>query len=170
MKLDQAAIRKLEQILNSELSQYETYLSLLEQEQHSVVVLKAESVSSLSDKRSKVVDRITQLRDQRNALVAELSGQEAMRLSEFIEVACEPLDRKRLRDLVKQIKEKLALVERKSSEFSQILNFSLGLVNGEISILWSASQSVNRVYNSFGTLTEASQPAAPRVGSLLGEA
>jgi len=72
--------------------------------------------------------------------------------------------------LVEKIRGKAKDVEAKSREFNQVLSYSLGLVNGELSLLWSASQPVTRVYNSFGSMTNGVQPAPPRNGSLLGEA
>ncbi len=156
--------------MEQELASYSEYLALLAQEQVSVVGLKAEQVSALSERRAEVVQRISELRDKRLALVAEVSRGEEQRLSEIIRVACAPADANRLDKLIKQIKAILAVVESKSREFNQVLNFSLGLVNGEISLLWSASQSVTRVYNAFGTVNESVQPKAPRAGSLLGEA
>ena len=170
MKLDFSQVKKLEHILTQELAQYGTYLTLLDQEQKGVVALKSDRVAALSQQRSKVADTIAQLRAERLEFVESVSGTPGVRLSDVLEEACEPGDRKRLLTLVQQMRDKLAIVEKKSSEFTQVLNFSLGLVNGEISILWSASQTVNRVYNSFGALTESAQPAAPRAGSLLGEA
>jgi hypothetical protein len=170
MKLEPRAVKTLERLLEQELASYSEYLALLAQEQASVVGLKAEQVSLLSQRRSEVVTRIAELRDQRLALITEVSGNEEQRLSDFIRVACIPSDAKRLDKIITQIKAIVAVVESKSREFNQVLNFSLGLVNGEISLLWSASQAVTRVYNAFGAVNEASQPSAPRVGSLLGEA
>jgi|LakMenEpi03Aug12_release.lakeMendotaPanAssembly.Ray.scaffolds.fasta_scaffold868061_1 hypothetical protein len=170
MKLDPRAVKTLERLLEQELSSYSEYLALLAQEQVSVVGLKAEQVSVLSQRRSELVIRIGEIRDKRLALVAELSGNQEQKLSELIRVACTPADAKRLDKLISQIKAILKIVESKSREFNQVLNFSLGLVNGEISLLWSASQSITRVYNAFGTVNEAVQPSAPRNGSLLGEA
>ena len=72
--------------------------------------------------------------------------------------------------LIEKIRAKIKRVEAKSKEFNQILSYSLGLVNGELSLLWSASQPVSRVYNAFGSITQGVQPAPPRNGSLLGEA
>jgi len=72
--------------------------------------------------------------------------------------------------LIEKIRAKIKQVEAKSKEFNQILSYSLGLVNGELSLLWSASQPVSRVYNAFGSITQGVQPAPPRNGSLLGEA
>jgi len=170
MKLNTGAVQQLERILERELSCYTEYLALLAEEQKSVVGLKPDQVEELSARRSEVVNLIGDLRDQRLKIVAEVTGNHDTRLSDFIKTNCAPADAKRLDKIASQIKAILTVVESKSREFSQVLNFSLGLVNGEISLLWSASQSVTRVYNSFGSVKEATQPAAPRTGSLLGEA
>lgn len=170
MKLSPRAVKTLERVLEQELACYSEYLALLAEEQVGVVRLKAEQVALLSQRRSEVVSRIAELRDQRLEIVASVSNDEERRLSDIIRSSCASADAKRLEKLVTQIKAILAVVESKSREFSQVLNFSLGLVNGEISLLWSASQSVTRVYNAFGAVNEASQPSAPRAGSLLGEA
>lgn len=170
MKLSPRAVKTLEEILEQELVCYTAYLAFLAEEQVNVVKLKAEQVALLSERRSEQVSRIAELRDQRLELVASVSEDEERPLSEIIRDACTPVDAKRLGKLVTQIKAVIQVVESKSREFNQVLNFSLGLVNGEISLLWSASQSVTRVYNAFGSVREASQPSAPRAGSLLGEA
>jgi hypothetical protein len=170
MKLNPGAVKQLERILERELSCYTDYLALLAEEQKSVVGLKPDQVEALSTRRSEVVTLIGDLRDQRLKLVADVTGNHDTRLSDFIKTSCAPADAKRLDKIASQIKAILTVVESKSREFSQVLNFSLGLVNGEISLLWSASQSVTRVYNAFGSVTEATQPTAPRTGSLLGEA
>jgi len=135
-----------------------------------VVTLRADEVAVLSHRRAQVVARLESLQEARSALVEQVSGREAMRLTDFVEQACALVDKKRVMALVRKMKDVLQAVEEKSREFTQVLNFSLGLVNGEISLLWSASQSVTRVYNAFGSVQEAVQPGAPRIGSLLGEA
>lgn len=170
MRLNASQISELENILKQELLSYESYLTLLATEQQSVITLQADKVTKYSEQRSQIVDELAKWRDRRVSLVSSFSGSEETRLSDFIEHACEPSEKKRLLNLASRLKATVKQAERRSAEFNQILNFSLGLVNGEISLLWSASQSVTRVYNSLGALTETSQPAAPRVGSLLGEA
>ena len=170
MKLDTRGARSLEKILEEEISLYVEYVGILTQEQSCVVTLRADEVSVLSHRRAQVVARLETLQEARSAFVEQVSGREAMRLTDFVEQACALVDKKRVMTLVRKMKDVLQAVEEKSREFTQVLNFSLGLVNGEISLLWSASQPVTRVYNAFGSVQEAVQPGAPRVGSLLGEA
>jgi hypothetical protein len=170
MKLDARVVKKVERILEDEYALYVEYLAVLSQEQSSVIALKAEQVSALSTRRAEIINRLSALRDERTVLIEEGNDGEPRRLSEVIEQSCPQPERKKLLALISKIKISLRKVEEKSKEFNQVLGFTLGLVNGEISLLWSASQSVTRVYDSFGSLHEARQPSAPRAGSLLGQA
>ncbi len=170
MKLDAGTIRSIEKLLAAELAEYDKYLKLLEQEQKAVVKLDADQVTLLGAQRGEVVDQLQQLKDERSKIIAAAVGNDSCRASELIQQGCSPGDKKRLMALIEKIREKAKQVECKSREFNQVLSYSLGLVNGELSLLWSASQPVTRVYNSFGSMTNGVQPAPPRNGSLLGEA
>jgi hypothetical protein len=72
--------------------------------------------------------------------------------------------------IIEKVKLRIKEIENRSREFGQVVNFSLGLVNGSMSLLWSATQPVSKVYNAFGAMKQGVQPAPPRSGSLLGEA
>lgn len=170
MKLEPKALKTLETSLDEELNQYNDYLRILEQEQERVVTLKTDELVEFSARRSKIIDRLSQLRDIRVSIVSSLAGDESTKLSDFVDGLPASADKSRLASYVEKIKSAVVAVDRKTKEFTQVLNYSLGLVNGEISLLWSASQTVSRVYNAFGSVVEGAQPAPQRVGSLLGEA
>ena len=170
MKLTIADIKAVENFLHEEIALCDEYMKIVTQEQAAVLKLDSESVAKFSEQRAIVVEKLTQLRDNRALLVERLTGDEFTRVSAMIAQGCGPSDKKRLLALTDKVKLKLAQLEQKTREFNQIVNFSLGLVNGEISLLWSATQPVSRSYNAFGTLTEGVQPGPIRAGSLLGEA
>lgn len=170
MKLEPKVLKTLETSLDEELTQYNDYLRILEQEQERVVTLKTDELVEFSARRSKIIDRLSQLRDIRVSIVSSLAGDESTKLSDFVDGLPASADKFRLASYVEKIKSAVVAVDRKTKEFTQVLNYSLGLVNGEISLLWSASQTVSRVYNAFGSVVEGAQPAPQRVGSLLGEA
>jgi flagellar biosynthesis/type III secretory pathway chaperone len=170
MKLEPSVLKTMETTLDEELRYYHEYLRILDQEQERVVTLKTDELVEFSAARSKLIDRLSQLRDARVALVASLVGNDSTKLSEFVEALAPSTDKTRLSAYVEKIKAAVAAVDRKTKEFTQVLNYSLGLVNGEISLLWSASQTVSRVYNAFGSVVEGAQPAPQRSGSRLGEA
>lgn len=166
------ASRSLEKLLEQELVLYQQYIEVLQKEQECIVRLKSERVAEYTQKRQIITDKLAELKDRRLELTASLidEDEEPLRLSEIVEIVDQPGDRQRLKGLIERVKGAIQTVERVTSEFTQVLQFSLGMVNGEISLLWSASQSVNRVYNAFGSVQEAVEPSAPRAGSLLGQA
>ena len=172
MILNTKASSSLEKLLEQELVLYQQYVEVLQKEQDCIVRLKSERVEEYTQKRQEITDKLTELKERRLELTSSLTeeDEEPLRLSEIVEIVDQPSDRQRLAGLIERIKGAIQTVERVTSEFTQVLQFSLGMVNGEISLLWSASQSVNRVYNAFGSVQEAVEPSTPRAGSLLGQA
>jgi FlgN protein len=170
MALNQNILREIEKIITEECGLVDQYLSLLDSEQEQVIKLKSEQVSGLSERRAVVADRLAGLRQGRDDLVRELNNNSKITLSELIAQRGSTADKKRLLPLIQKLKKKLKVFDDRNKEFSQIINFTLGLVNGSLSILWSATQTVTRCYNAFGAITESFQPTAPRVGTLLGKA
>ena len=169
MKLVIADIKALESFLQEEIHLCDEYLKIIALEQVAVVKLKSDLVAQHGETRALVVEKLGKTRDARALLVERVTGDPYTRVSEMIE-GCGPSDKKRMIALTQKVKARLAQVDKRTRELNQILNFSLGLVNGEISILWSATQSVARSYTSFGTINEGVQPGPPRAGSLLGQA
>jgi hypothetical protein len=170
MKLTTADVKTLEKFLVDEISLCDEYLKIIQQEQAAVVKLDAEKVSLLGEKRGAVVEKLTLIREDRALLVERITGDEFMRVTDMVNQGCAPSDRKRLLALTHKVKAHLAVVDKHTKELNQILNFSLGLVNGEISLLWSATQPVSRTYNAHGGMTEGVQPGPVRTGSSLGKA
>lgn len=170
MKLSITDVKALEKFLQEEILLCDEYLKIVALEQAAVVKLDPQNVSQHSDARNGVVEKLAQLRDARALLVERVTGDPFTRVSEMVAKGCGPSERKRLLTLTDKVKAKLAQVDKKTREFNQILSFSLGLVNGEMSILWSATQPVARSYTPYGTIQEGVQPGPPRAGSLLGEA
>lgn len=170
MKLTSADVKTLEKFLVDEVSLCDEYLKIIKDEQAAVVKLESETVTLLGEKRSVVVDKLTRLREERALLVERITGDEFTRVTDMINQGCAPSDKKRLLAVTNKVKARLAIVDKCTKEFNQILNFSLGLVNGEISLLWSATQPVSRTYNAYGGMSEGVQPGPVRTGSSLGKA
>ena len=170
MKLVSADIKILEKLLVEEIALCDEYLKIIVQEQAAVVKLDSANVTLLGEQRAVVVEKLSQLREERALLVERVTGDEFTRVSEMVAQGCGSADKKRLLGLAHKVKARLAVVDKKTREFGQVLNFSLGLVNGEISLLWSATQPVSRTYNAHGGVVEGVQPGPPRTGTSLGKA
>ena len=170
MKLTNADVKSLEKFLVDEVSLCDEYLKIIKEEQAAVVKLDAEKVTLLGEARSFVVDKLTRLREDRALFVERMTGDEFTRVTQVINQGCGPSDKKRLIALTQKVKARLVAFDKCTKEFNQVLNFSLGLVNGEMSLLWSATQPISRTYNAHGGLTEGVQPGPVRTGSSLGKA
>ena len=170
MKLTSADVKTLEKFLVDEIALCDEYVKIIQQEQTAVVKLDSETVTLLGEQRGVVVDNLTRVREERALLVERITGDEFMRVTDMVNQGCSPADKKRLLPLTLKVKARLAIVDKCTKEFNQILNFSLGLVNGEISLLWSATQPVSRTYNAYGGMSEGVQPGPTRTGSSLGKA
>jgi hypothetical protein len=170
MKLSLADVKSVEKFLQEEIVLCDEYLRILSLEQAAVIKLDSQNVSQHSEARNVVVEKLAKLRDSRALLVERVTGDPFTRVSEMVANGCGPTEKRRLLVLTEKVKGKLVQVDKKTRELNQILSFSLGLVNGEISILWSATQPVARSYTPYGTIQEGVQPGPSRVGSLLGEA
>ena len=59
---------------------------------------------------------------------------------------------KKLRELIKQ-------TQGKAREYSELLNFSSNLVNGSLSILWSATQGIFKSYGRDRNIHESYHPS-----------
>ncbi|MEY4669105.1 MAG: hypothetical protein RL518_1804 [Pseudomonadota bacterium] len=170
MKLSSADVKALEKFLIEEISLCDEYLTIIKEEQAAVVKLDSEKVTLLGDKRGVVVEKLTRIREDRALLIERITGDEFARVTDVVNQGCGPSDKKRLLGLAQKVKSRLAVVDKHTKELNQVLNFSLGLINGEISLLWSATQPVSRTYNAHGGLTEGVQPGPTRAGSSLGKA
>jgi hypothetical protein len=170
MPLDQKILKDIEVIIQDECKIIGEYLSLLSAEQEHVIKLKSDQVSSFADRRAVMTDTLAKLRAMRDELVRQINGNTRMTLTEVITTKGSAMDKRRFLPLIDKLKKRLSAFEDKNHEFSEVVNFTLGLVNGSLSILWSATQTVTRCYNAFGSITEAFQPTSPRGGSLLGRA
>lgn len=169
MKLTSGEIRTLEKFLLDEIALCDEYVKTLQREQAATIKLDPVAVTEFGEKRADIVEKLAAIRDERAILVERLTGDQTTKVTDLVTQGCGASDRKRLLALTNKLKTRLATVDSVSREFSQILNFSLGLVNGELSLLWSATQPVTRVYNAHGGMTEGVQPGPPRSGSSLGK-
>jgi hypothetical protein len=170
MKLTSTDVKALEKFLIDEVSLCDEYLKIMAQEQAAVVRLDSPTVTTLGEQRAVVIEKLNILREERCLLVERITGDAFMRITHVVTQGCGVADKKKLLTLTQKVKSRLALVDKATREFSQILSFSLGLVNGEMSLLWSATQPVTRTYNAHGGLTEGVQPGPTRTGSSLGKA
>lgn len=160
----------LEALLKEECSLYREYRKILELEVNSVTELEVERVADLTVQRQILSDRMQEVNEKRKELLSGFEAGDKTKLSEIIVKSCSRVDAARILPLVKTLRSEIEECQRFGSEFSQVLSFSQRLIDGTVSILRSASQSVNRLYTKAGKVQESFVPASSRVSSALRQA
>lgn len=162
--------RSLEVSLEREIRLYRDYLALLKEERQSITKFNAERVSFLSEKRGHIIDAMNEAHLARLELMKQFQNSEGKRLSEIIKLSFHPEDARRLLRLVGQLKGAVKYVRRSSGEFTSIVRFALGMVDGIRSIIWSATQHVSKSYSRQGEVKERLQPTSSRGSNVLKQA
>ncbi|MBN8549588.1 MAG: flagellar export chaperone FlgN [Deltaproteobacteria bacterium] len=163
-------VRELDSVLREELRLQKEYAEILNEERTSITTFKAEKVQSLSEKREVLSETIKRAAEKRAELMAMFPEHQGKRLSELIRAHCHPVDQERLMPLADALKLAVQNTKSLSTEFKQLASFSLNLVNGALSILWSATQNVTRSYTPNGKIKESAHSSGNRQAGVLKEA
>ncbi len=164
-------LRILENLIDTEVGLYREYLKVIELEKAHLRSPDAEKISQMSEKRQQLYDAMRIAEKKRMDYVANVSrdGAQSQRISDFIKRSFSPIESKRVLMKVESLKELVKKCHRESREFGQVVDFSLNMVGGLISIFWSATQSVVRSYTAHGRMRESFTPALTRSAGLLRE-
>jgi len=150
-------INSLQELLNKECSLHEEYISVLTEEREALKQFKSYEVSALSARREKLCVEIAKIQEQRINFLDHFPDAKNKKLSELIARYCHPDEARKLNPLIKRLKGLLSQSKALGTEFNQIVDFSLTLVNGTLSILWSATQNVTKSYSRKGQVQEKYQ-------------
>ena len=158
MERDPRFISSLQLLLEEECKIHLEYIEVLTQEQKALIKFDEPLVGKLSARRSELCDAMAKIQERRAAFMGQFPDAENKKLSELIVKYCHPDDARKLNPLVKKLKTLVTRSRGLANEFNQVVDFSLTLVNGTISILWSATQTVTRSYSKKGIVKESFQP------------
>ena len=170
IRRDPALVRNLMQILDSECKLHERYLQLLQREQESVVAADLKKIARISAEREKLNTAIQTAQDKRLAFLSRYPQGNEIKLSEWVESHLHPADRAALAPSIIRLKGLVQQGKTRSSDLAQLVSFSLGLVGGCLSIIWSATQGVFRSYAPNGVVKESSHPVKSRQQGTLKQA
>jgi hypothetical protein len=170
MVADAALVWALERNLQRACAVHQRYLELLRKERASLKKFSADDVESLRLKREDFLGAMDELNGARREILARFPEGNTIKLTDLLAREFSPGDAARLRPLVDELKSLAGAVQLESREFSQVVNFALNLVHGSLSILWSASQDVNRSYTAAGAIQEKRTPSGSRMQGVRREA
>lgn len=171
MALGTGVFRTLAQAIDRECELHKKYIALLEQERKEILAAKTQNIDAVVTQRAVLCDQIQQACARRESLTSEIGGTgEPQKLSTLLETHCSPEEAKGLRPKVHLLRSLIELSRRISQDFAQVVHFSLGLVSSSLSLLWSATQEVQRAYTPQGLVREQYHSSLGRHSDLLSEA
>lgn len=160
-------LRQLENVLSQECNLYSRYIEILDEENAVLRSFTPEKMDEVVKKREKLTSALEDASSQRKALLARFPEGDKVKLSHIIAKYCHPDDVKRVMPLVLKLKELIELSRSRTLAHQQSVSFSTQMVNGLISILWSAGQQVSKLYGRTGKVEEKMQPPTAKAQSTL---
>lgn len=163
-------VNALDGVLDREIELQEKYSALLGAERSALAKFNSAEVDRICAERQAVYEQMQEMHSRRTELMKEFPEFRGRKLSDLVQLFCQPEDARRLHGKILRLKRSIAKSRRGSSEFGQIAQFTLNLVNGVLSIFWSATQHVTRAYTRRGDVKESFHPSGARQSNVLKEA
>ena len=161
---------KLEKVLLAEIRIYEGYNALTQLEKQVIAPFNAEKVTNAAERREQFLDEMKRLQAERLILVKEIFGDNKARLSLLIADTLKGEERRRFLSLASTLKKCVTTSQKDTRELGSIARFGMSMVDGLLSILYSATQHVTKNYTRLGNIQESATPAGSRAGNVLKKA
>ncbi len=169
-KIDSQHVAKLERMLGAECLIYKRYLAVLKEERRFIIKFDSEKITALCSERGRLCDEMQAALNERTALIKSFVGHSRGRLSDHILQLFKQEDAQRLMPKVEELRKLVEQCHAGSKEFKQVIEFSLKLVSGLVSIIWSATQNLVKSYTQSGTMRESYHPTTSRQAAMLRKA
>lgn len=155
MALESNIYRSLVELLNSQTSLYEDYLKIQEKEKEALKKANVLKVKEFTVARSNILERIVIVKSKIGAILSREGENKLLRLLS----KNASIEQKRvLIPKIKNLRELIKSTQGKAREYSQLLDFSSNLVNGSLSILWSATQGIFKSYGRDRNIHQSYHP------------
>ena len=156
MALSGSVYRELLDIINRQTSLYEEYLKIQNDEREGLKKVNIQKIKEDTVLRSNLLEYIYVLKNKLSTILANEGENKVIKLlnkkaSNEQKMILMPKIKK-LRDLIKK-------TQGKAREYSELLDFSSNLVNGSLSILWSATQGIFKSYGRDRNIHESYHPS-----------
>jgi hypothetical protein len=172
--------RAIDELVSQEITLHHGYLTALERERRLVESGDTSELASVTAQREGFLKGIAKAQDSRFTLMRAHLGEPQMqgrqkapppsiKLSEFVVRYCPPDEAQALLPKIDILRELVKKSHGKSKEFSQVVSFSLRMVGGLASILWSATKHVVQLYGPRGTMHESVHEPGSRKAGVLKE-
>lgn len=163
---DKSAIfQKLNARLDYECRLYESYITVINEEQNSVAKIAIPRLKALTAERERLLSEMHDSQHKRQDIVQSLGELPHAKLTEVVK-------RHFARDAAIVLLRKIELLKKLvrksqslSSELNQVVSFSQRLANGCLAIFASARNNVFRSYSPMGKIKEAYHPSTVSRGT-----
>ena len=159
-------VRQLEMLLLRERDLHRDHAALVRQEQSAITKGNIADIRVISDKREQILEELQVIARARIECVRQFPGFRGKKLRELVAESCHPDDQKRLLPILEAMRNELIESQSLNADSANLAQFALGMVNGSIAILWSASNNVVRSYSKNGEMKEAVQPSQAGVHAI----
>ncbi len=172
--------KALDDLISNEIQLHHGYVKALELEQQIVISGKTEGLAVATAQRERFIQGIARAQDARFTLMRKELGEPeflgrqkapppSIPLSQFVKRFCHPSEAKVLIPKIDILRELVSDSQTRSREYSQVVAFSLRMIGGLASILWSATKHVVRSYTPGGTMKESTHDGTHRKSGVLKE-
>lgn len=166
-------VSDLRKALEEECDVHSRYVEAVRAERELIRNLKSadntDKLGALVAQRNELAGAMRQCQARRMELLKDFENSATRRLTDLVSGEMHPADAAQLMPHVNRLR-KLAIKSKEGSvEFGQVVSFSLGLLNGVLSLFHNATQSVVRSYSRLGKVKESYHPTRGRAESLLKE-
>ena len=156
MALPGNVYRELLDIINKQLSLYEEYLKIQNDEREGLKKANVQKIKENTVLRSNILEYIYVLKNKLSTLITNEGENKVIKLLN----KKAPNEQKMiLLPKIKKLRELIKQTQGKAREYSELLNFSSNLVNGSLSILWSATQGIFKSYGRDRNIHESYHPS-----------
>ena len=165
---------ELRRVLEAECKLYVSYNAALAAERDMLRKLKRNddtaALQLLIAKRAEMVEWMKRLQEKRIAVLKDFPNAASTRLSDLISTNFHPIEVMELKPLVTKLKLEIERSKVASLEFSQVVSFAQGVLNGLLGIFHSATQCVLKSYSQKGGARESYHPSRSRSERVIKQA
>lgn len=167
LERNSSIIRQIEATLLQEIELQLSYSSAIEEEKACITKLHSDRIVVLTTKREDIARAILAAKDKREQLTSKIPGAEPGKsLRTILKEKAHRDDARRISQLASKLEVLVHDNRKRGREFNRLVNFASTIIDGSMSILRSATQSITRAYGRNGVLREKVAPNTRAQGTL----
>lgn len=156
MAIDSHTYREIYDIINKQIALYQEYLKVQDEEKEGLKRVNVQKIKENTVLRSNILEYIYVLK---NKLADILNREGENKILKLINKSASNEQKMILIPRIKKLRELVKQTQGKAREYSALLDFSSNIVNGSLSILWSATQGIFKSYGRDRNIHQSYHPS-----------